>query len=162
MFKAVFLDRDGVINEERKDYVKNLNEFIILKGISKAIKLLKQENFLVIIITNQSAINRKLLTVDELNKIHNHLQDFLKKDDAICDAIYYCPHKPDENCNCRKPKPGLLLRAAQENNIDLQKSFLIGDSMTDIEAASAAGCKGILLKENESLLDIVENLLNDV
>ena len=83
MFKAVFLDRDGVINEERKDYVKNLNEFIILKGISKAIKLLKQENFLVIIITNQSAINRKLLTVDELNKIHNHLQDILKKDDAI-------------------------------------------------------------------------------
>ena len=77
MFKAVFLDRDGVINEERKDYVKNLNEFIILKGISKAIKLLKQENFLVIIITNQSAINRKLLTVDELNKIHNHLQDIL-------------------------------------------------------------------------------------
>jgi len=76
MFKAVFLDRDGVINEERKDYVKKINEFIILKGISKAIKLLKQENFLVIIITNQSAINRKLLTVDELNKIHNHLIDF--------------------------------------------------------------------------------------
>ena len=162
MFKAVFLDRDGVINKERKDYVKNLNEFIILKGISKAIKLLKHENFLVIIITNQSAINRKLLTVDELNKIHNHLQNILKKDNTICDAIYYCPHKPDENCNCRKPKPGLLLRAAQENNIDLQKSFLIGDSMTDIEAASAAGCKGILLKENESLLDIVENLLTDL
>tara|TARA_B100000029_G_scaffold503165_1_gene579639 strand:+ start:539 stop:1027 length:489 start_codon:yes stop_codon:yes gene_type:complete len=158
MFKAVFLDRDGVINEERKDYVKNLNEFIILKGISKAIKLLKEKNFLVIIVTNQSAINRNLLTVDELNKIHDHLQDILKKDNAVCDAIYYCPHKPDENCNCRKPKPGLLLRATQENNIDLKNSFLIGDSMTDIEAANAIGCKGILLKENESLLDIVENL----
>jgi len=162
MFKAIFLDRDGVINEERKDYVKNLNEFIILKGVSKAIKLLKQNNFLVVIITNQSAINRKLLTVDELNKIHNYLQDILKKDNAMCDAIYYCPHKPDDNCDCRKPKPGLLLRAAQENNIDLQKSFLIGDSMTDIEAASEAGCKGILLKKNESLLDLVENLLNNL
>ena len=74
MFKAIFLDRDGVINEERKDYVKNLDEFIILKGVSKAIKLLKEKNFLVIIITNQSAINRKLLTDNGLDEIHNHLQ----------------------------------------------------------------------------------------
>ena len=158
MFKAVFLDRDGVINEERKDYVKNLNEFIILKGVSRAIKLLKEKNFLVIIITNQSAVNRKLLTRDGLNEIHNHLQGILKKDDTICDAIYYCPHKPEENCNCRKPKPGLLLRAAEEHNIDMKNSFLIGDSMTDIEAADVVGCKGILLKENESLLEIAENL----
>jgi len=158
MFKAVFLDRDGVINEERKDYVKNLDEFIILKGVSKAIKLLKEKNFLVIIVTNQSGVNRKLLTKDMLNEIHNHLQDILKKYDTICDAIYYCPHKPEENCNCRKPKPGLLLRAAEEHNIDMKNSFLIGDSMTDIEAADAAGCKGILLKENQSLLQIAENL----
>ena len=158
MFKAVFLDRDGVINEERKDYVKNLDEFIILKGVSKAIKLLKEKNFLVIIITNQSAINRKLLTNNGLNEIHNHLQDVLKNDDTSYDAIYYCPHKPEENCKCRKPKPGLLLRAAEEHSIDMKNSFLIGDSMTDIEAADTAGCKGILLKENESLLEIVENL----
>ena len=159
MFKAIFLDRDGVINEERKDYVKNLDEFIILKGVSKAIKLLKEKNFLVIIITNQSAINRKLLTDNGLDEIHNHLQDILKNDDTSYDAIYYCPHKPEENCKCRKPKPGLLLRAAEEHDIDMKNSFLIGDSMTDIEAADMAGCKGILLKENESLLEVVENLL---
>ena len=159
MFKAIFLDRDGVINEERKDYVKNLDEFIILKGVSKAIKLLKEKNFLVIIITNQSAINRKLLTNNGLDEIHNHLQDILKNDDTSYDAIYYCPHKPEENCECRKPKPGLLLRAAEEHSIDMENSFLIGDSMTDIEAADAAGCKRILLKENQSLLQIVENLL---
>ena len=159
MFKAIFLDRDGVINEERKDYVKNLDEFIILKGVSKAIKLLKEKNFLVIIITNQSAINRKLLTNNGLNEIHNHLQDVLKNDDTSYDAIYYCPHKPEENCKCRKPKPGLLLRAAEEHSIDMENSFLIGDSMTDIEAADAAGCKGILLKENQSLLQMAENLL---
>ena len=158
MFKAVFLDRDGVINEERKDYVKNLDEFIILKGVSKAIKLLKEKNFLVIIVTNQSAVNRKLLTENQLNEIHNYLQVNLRKDHTTCDAIYYCPHKPEENCKCRKPKPGLLLRAAEEHSIDMKNSFLIGDSMTDIEAADTAGCKGILLKENESLLEIVENL----
>ena len=84
MFKAVFLDRDGVINEERKDYVKNLDEFIILKGVSKAIKLLKEKNFLVIIVTNQSAVNRKLLTENQLNEIHNYLQVNLRKDDTIC------------------------------------------------------------------------------
>ena len=89
MFKTVFLDRDGVINEERKDYVKNLDEFIILKGVSKAIKLLKEKNFLVIIVTNQSAVNRKLLTENQLNEIHNYLQVNLRKDDTICDAIYY-------------------------------------------------------------------------
>ena len=158
MFKAVFLDRDGVINEERKDYVKNLDEFIILKGVSKAIKLLKEKNFLVIIVTNQSAVNRKLLTENQLNEIHNYLQVNLRKDHTTCDAIYYCPHKPEENCKCRKPKPGLLLRAAEEHSIDMKNSFLIGDSMTDIKAADTAGCKGILLKENESLLEIVENL----
>ena len=162
MFKVVFLDRDGVINEKRKDYVKNLDEFIILNGVSKAIKLLKEKNFLVIIITNQSAINRKLLTENQLNEIHNYLQENLKKDNTNYDAIYYCPHKPEENCNCRKPKPGLLLRAAKEHNIDMKNSFLIGDSMTDMEAADAAGCKGILLKENESLLEIVENLPTDL
>ena len=158
MFKAVFLDRDGVINEERKDYVKNLDEFIILKGVSKAIKLLKEKNFLVIIVTNQSPVNRKLLTENQLNEIHNYLQVNLRKDHTTCDAIYYCPHKPEENCKCRKPKPGLLLRAAEEHSIDMKNSFLIGDSMTDIKAADTAGCKGILLKENESLLEIVENL----
>ena len=157
MSRAVFLDRDGVINKERKNYVKNLEEFEIFNGVSKAIKILKEKNFLVIIITNQSAINRNLLTKDKLDEIHNHLQEILKKDNTSFDAIYYCPHKPEENCDCRKPKPGLLLRAAKDHKIDLKNSFFIGDSITDIEAANAAGCKGILL-ENNSLLETVESL----
>ena len=157
MSRAVFLDRDGVINKERKNYVKNLEEFEIFNGVSKAIKILKEKNFLVIIITNQSAINRNLLTKDKLDEIHNHLQEILKKDNTSFDAIYYCPHKPEENCDCRKPKPGLLLRAAKDHKIDLKNSFFIGDSITDIEAANAAGCNGILL-ENNSLLEKVEIL----
>ena len=157
MSRAVFLDRDGVINKERKDYVKNIEEFEIFNGVSKAIKILKEKNFLVIIITNQSVINRNLLTKDRLDEIHNHFQEILKKYNTTCDAIYYCPHKPEENCDCRKPKPGLLLRAAKDHKIDLKNSFFIGDSITDIEAANAAGCKGILL-ENNSLLETVESL----
>ena len=157
MSRAVFLDRDGVINKERKDYVKNIEEFEIFNGVSKAIKILKEKNFLVIIITNQSAINRNLLTKDKLDEIHNHLQEILKNDNTSFDAIYYCPHKPEENCDCRKPKPGLLLRAAKDHKIDLKNSFFIGDSITDIEAANAAGCNGILL-ENNSLLEKVEIL----
>ena len=92
MFKAVFLDRDGVINEERKDYVKNLDEFIILKGVSKAIKLLKEKNFLVIIVTNQSAVNRKLLTENQLNEIHNYLQVnlFLLQFSPFYQALFDC------------------------------------------------------------------------
>ena len=157
MSRAVFLDRDGVINKERKDYVKNLDEFEIFNGVSKAIKILKEKNFLVIIITNQSAINRNLLTTDRLDEIHNYLQEILKKDNTAFDAIYYCPHKPEENCDCRKPKPGLLLCASKDHNIDLKSSFFIGDSITDMEAANAAGCNGVLL-ENKSLLETVESL----
>ena len=162
MTKAIFLDRDGVINQERKDYVKNLTEFKIFDGVAEAIVLLRKKNFLIVIITNQSAINRKLLDVKTLENIHKYFQEYLKSNNTFIDAIYYCPHKPEENCNCRKPKPGLLLRAAKEHNIDMKNSFLIGDSMTDMEAADAAGCKGILLKENESLLEIVENLPTDL
>lgn len=157
MSRVVFLDRDGVINKERKDYVKNLDEFEIFNGVPKAIKILKEKNFLVIIITNQSAINRNLLTSDKLDEIHNYLQENLKKDNTSFDAIYYCPHKPEENCDCRKPKPGLLLCASKDHNIDLKSSFFIGDSITDMEAANAAGCNGVLL-ENKSLLETVERL----
>jgi len=159
MTKAVFLDRDGIINQERKDYVKNLKEFVILDGVSDSIKLLKQNHFLVIIITNQSAINRKLLSVNILNDIHEYLQNYLKKNDVSIDGIYYCPHMPEENCLCRKPKPGLLLKAANDFGIDLKKSWMIGNSITDIEAAKKAGCKSVLLESNQKLLQVVNKIV---
>jgi len=155
MHKAVFLDRDGVINEERKDYVKKLEEFEIFENIFDAIKILKEKGFLVIIITNQSAINRNLLTVKELEKIHRYLHNKLKSQNTSIDGIFYCPHRPDENCLCRKPKPGLLLQAANDYQINLKDSFFIGDSQTDIDAAKSAGCKGILLEKDQKLIDIV-------
>jgi len=158
MTKAIFLDRDGVINQERKDYVKKVEEFIILKNVSNAINLIKNHNFLVIIITNQSAVNRKLLTIENLNKIHKNLQAYLKKHNTSFDGVYFCPHTPNENCNCRKPKPGLIIQAVNDFKIEISQSFMIGDSKTDIQAAENAGCKGILLKKNQTLLEAIVDL----
>ena len=160
MQPAIFLDRDGVINQERKDYVKNLNEFKIFSGVAEAIDLLRKKNFLIIIITNQSAINRKLLDINTLENIHIFFQEYLKKNNTSVDAIYYCPHLPEENCSCRKPKPGLILNAAKDLKIDLKKSWMIGDSQKDIEAASNAGCNSILLKSNQNLLDVIKEFIN--
>ena len=160
--KAFFLDRDGVINQKRDDYVKTIDEFRILDEVDSAIKLIRNNDFLVIIITNQSAINRKLLSVEMLEKIHEKLFSFLNLNKTKLDAIYFCPHLPNENCICRKPKPGMILKAAEDFNINLTDSIFIGDSTSDIEAAAAAGCKGILLKENKSLLKLVKEILEDI
>ena len=159
MKKAIFLDRDGVLNLEKKDYVKSIKEFQIIDGVPKAIVELKKKGFLVIIITNQSAINRGLLTVKILNEIHNHLQEILKSNNTSIDDFYFCPHRPDEKCKCRKPNPGMILKAVQEHNIDMNQSFMIGDSLTDIQAAQKAGCEGILLNQNQTLLEIVTEKL---
>ena len=159
MKKAIFLDRDGVINLEKKDYVKSIKEFQIRDDVPKAIAKLKEKGFLVIVITNQSAINRKLLTIEVLNEIHNHLQKILKNNNTSIDYFYFCPHRPDEKCKCRKPNPGMILKAAQEHDIDMNQSFMIGDSLTDIQAAEKAGCEGILLNQNQTLLEIITQKL---
>ena len=158
MTKAIFLDRDGVINQERKDYVKKLDEFKILDKTSDAINIIKSHGFLVIIITNQSAINRKLVSVETLNKIHEKLQSYLEKYDTSFDQVYFCPHMPSENCECRKPKPGLIIQAVTDFKIDLSQSYMIGNSETDLQAARNAGCKGILLKKNQTLLEVIVDL----
>jgi len=158
---AFFLDRDGVINKERKDYVKDINEFEIIDGSLEAIKLIKENGFFVVIITNQSAINRGIISIEKLSSIHKLLSDRLEIEfETRIDGIYFCPHTPEENCQCRKPKPGLLLQAAKELNIDLEKSVMIGDSQKDIDAAQAVKCKSILLKNNEKLIDVSKNHLS--
>ena len=156
---AIFLDRDGVINEERKDYVKNINEFKIFDYVSAAINLLKENNFLVILITNQSAINRGLITTQTLNQIHDYLQDYLRKSNTKLDAIYFCPHRPNENCWCRKPKPGLILKAAKDFDIDLTKSWMIGDNQSDLESAKQVGCNSFLVDEKRNLIFAVKAII---
>ena len=158
--KTVFVDRDGVINQERSDYVKSISELEIYPNVSKNIKLLKDAGFLVIVITNQSAVNRGIITHEMINQIHNSIQDHLKKYGTFLDGFYYCPHVPDENCNCRKPKPGLLQKAILELNVDLNSSWMIGDSDSDIEAADSVGCKAIKISDSFSLDNAVEKILN--
>ena len=158
--KTVFLDRDGVINQERSDYVKSILELEIYPNVAKNIKLLKDAGFLVVVITNQSAVNRGIVTPEMINQIHNSIQNHLKKYGTFLDGFYYCPHIPNENCNCRKPKSGLLEKAILELNIDLNSSWMIGDRDSDIEAANSIGCKSIKISDSFSLDNAVEKILN--
>ena len=156
--KAIFLDRDGVINKNRDDYVKSTKELEIFSNIGKEILKLKMKGFLIIVITNQSVINRKIITIRELEEIHSTIQKFLMKSKTSIDKFYFCPHRPDENCDCRKPKPGLILQAINEFSIDASKSWMVGDSKTDIQAGEKAGCKTILLKKNDSFTNILKKI----
>ena len=158
--KTVFVDRDGVINQERSDYVKSISELEIYPNVAKNIKSLKDAGFLVIVITNQSAVNRGIITHEIVSQIHDSIQDHLKKYGTFLDGFYYCPHTPDENCNCRKPKSGLLEKAILELNVDLNSSWMIGDSDSDIEAADSVGCKAIKISDSFSLDNAVEKILN--
>jgi len=154
--KAVFLDRDGVINKKRTDYVKSISEFVMLKDAPIAIKLLNNNDFLVIIVTNQSVVNRGYISREELENIHEFLSKQLQKQSSHIDAIYYCPHRPDENCDCRKPKTKLISKAIKDFSIDKNSSWLIGDNETDIQAAKSIGIKSVKMQTDASLLECVK------
>ena len=155
--KAVFLDRDGVINKKRIEHVKSVDEFKIFSNVGDAIKLLRDKGYLVIIITNQSVIGRNIISEKKLDEIHIELKNYLEQSNTYVDSIYYCPHIPEQNCDCRKPKPGLIFEACQDFDIDLRNSYFIGDSISDLDAARNAGCKGILLKQHQNLFELVKN-----
>lgn len=153
--KAVFLDRDGVINQKPPDhqYVKSLSELIILPHVSPALTQLKSAGFLAIVITNQRGISLGHLSHTTLTAIHRHINLQLLH---TIDAFYYCHHDHHHNCTCRKPQPGLILQATKDFNIDLSRSHLIGDSATDIQAAHAAGITNThLIPSNSSLLGLL-------
>ena len=157
--KAIFLDRDGVLNKERKDYVKNISELEIFPEIVIPLKKLRENGFLIIIITNQSAINRGIITLENVQQIHQHIQDYLRKFRIELDGFFICPHRPDENCQCRKPKSGLILRAIDEFKIDIRSSWMIGDNDSDIIAARTVGCKAIKIGKEINLNQAVKNIL---
>lgn len=146
--RAVFLDRDGVLTRERPDYVKIPKELEILPGIEAPLREIKKRGFQIVIITNQSVIGRGLTTHYEISRIHEKLRVELALLGCRIDAIYYCPHRPDEGCNCRKPEPGLILKASRELGIDTSRSWMIGDKEIDLEAARRAGCRGIRVPTN--------------
>ncbi len=144
--RAIFLDRDGVINKE-VNHLSNPAQFEFIPGSIEALKILKQKGFLLIVITNQAGIARGLFSEEILGQIHNKMKGILNQNGIILDDIFYCPHHPDFTgaCDCRKPKPGLILKAQRQYNIDLQTSYMVGDTLSDIETGHAANCKTVLV-----------------
>ena len=174
--KCVFLDRDGTINKY-VGFLRDIDELELIDGVSEAIRKINESGYLAIVVTNQPVIARGEVTFDELSEIHNKLETLLGQDGAYVDAIYYCPHHPHKgyegevpelkiDCDCRKPKPGMLLSAAKDFNIDLSASYMVGDSDNDVECAINAGCKPIKLGEVgkdsmffDSLLSFVNSMI---
>jgi D-glycero-D-manno-heptose 1,7-bisphosphate phosphatase len=149
---AVFLDRDGTINEE-VGYLDSLDKLKIIPTAYKAIKLINLSGMKAVVISNQAGVARGLFTEEFVKTVNNLLMDLLKKNGAIIDKFYYCPHHPVDgkgiylqDCGCRKPAPGMLLQAARELNIDLINSYFVGDRFIDMETAKKVGAKGILVK----------------
>ena len=165
--RAIFLDRDGTINRY-VGFLRDIEQFELLPGAAEAIRRINASGYLAIVVTNQPVIARGEVTREQLREIHDKMETLLGREGAYVDAIYYCPHHPHRgypgevaelkiDCDCRKPKPGLLLQAAEDYNIDLTKSWMIGDSQSDMQAGEAAGCKTALVDGN--LLEITKSLL---
>ena len=145
MNKAVFLDRDGVINRKLEDdYVKIWEDFHFLQGVKEAVRILNEKGYLVIVVTNQRGIARGLMTESDLEGIHRRMREEFQKYRAHIDDIFYCPHDISDNCACRKPQAGMLIEAQEKWDIDFSQSYIIGDSQSDIEAGQRVGCRGIL------------------
>ncbi len=142
--QAIFIDRDGTINEE-VNYLDHPDQLRILPRCAAAIKKINQHDIKTIVITNQSGIARGYFTEKRLQEIHDRLKGLLAHEGAHLDGIYYCPHHPDDGCDCRKPASGMLKAAADEHGIELERSFVIGDQLSDIGLAHQVGAKGVLV-----------------
>lgn len=180
--KAIFLDRDGTINKY-VGFLRNINEFELIPGVTDAIKKINRSGYLAIVVTNQPVIARGEVTIEDLQEIHNKMETLLGMEGAYVDGLYYCPHHPHKgfegeipefkiDCSCRKPKPGMLLKAANDFNIDLSESWMVGDGENDILAGKNAGCRigyisGLEKEETaletdicgSSLKEVVDNIL---
>ena len=145
--KAVFLDRDGVINVRLPGgaYVTCREEFVFCEGVAEALRLLQANGFLLIVVTNQRGIARGLMSEKDLDDVHRGMKEELGREGVTLDALYFCPHNLDDDCDCRKPRPGMLRAAMKSFAIDRELSIIIGDSETDIEAGRAAGVGGVLI-----------------
>ncbi len=172
MNRAAFLDRDGVINVKAPEgqYVTRWEEVRFLPGVPAAISKLNESGFRVIVISNQRCVAKGLVTSAEVEALHRRILKELANQGAVIDEVYFCPHDTEPKCDCRKPAPGMLLRAAKDHQIDLQASWMIGDSAADVAAGKNAGCKTVLIGRRalssaaapdllaESLLDATEKI----
>jgi D-glycero-D-manno-heptose 1,7-bisphosphate phosphatase len=145
MYPSIFLDRDGVLIENRSDYVRDWSQVEIIPEAIRALSLAPIEKYKVVIVTNQSAVGRGLILLKTAQEINQRLVNLIRDHGGQIDGVYMCPHKPEDGCSCRKPLPGLLLQAARDLSIDLQRSWMIGDAWSDVQAGEAAGLRGTIL-----------------
>ncbi len=150
---AVFLDRDGTLNEQM-GYINHVNRFVLLPDAVEAVKLLNKNGRLAIVVSNQSGAARGYFPIELVEEVHAHMRKLLKNEGALLDGILFCPHSPSEGCDCRKPRTGLIERACDKFDIDMSNSYVIGDRSTDIEMAARANLKGILVETGYGLGEI--------
>lgn len=143
---AVFLDRDGVINRRIPgDYVRRWNQFEFLPGVLEALQKLARSGYVLVVVTNQRGIQRQLMSEEALLEIHRRMLQVVQSHGGRIDRVYYCPHGDEDRCACRKPRPGMLLQAAEELGLDLRRSWMVGDSISDVLAGRAAGTRTVLI-----------------
>jgi D-glycero-D-manno-heptose 1,7-bisphosphate phosphatase len=157
---AVFMDRDGTVNEQR-GYINHISRFVLVPGTAEAIRLLNMHRYLAIIVSNQSGVARGYFPLQLVEDVHAHMRGLLKKENAVIDGIFFCPHyrtgvvsEYTVDCDCRKPRTGLIKKACETFDIDMTDSYVIGDRVTDIELAERSNLKGILVKTGYGLGDI--------
>ena len=149
--QLIILDRDGVINKDSDAFVKNEDEWIPIGGSIEAIARLSQNNYIVVVATNQSGLGRGLFGLDDLEAMHKKLNNLVEEKGGHIAGIFYCPHTPDDNCNCRKPKPGLIDAIERELDISATNAMMVGDSVRDLEAGITKECLPILVKTGKGL-----------
>ena len=159
MNKAIFLDRDGVVNVERGEYTWKIEDFQLTVGLVDFLKFVQSKGFLTIIISNQGGVGKGLYTLEDVENAHNFLKEELKKQDIVLTDIYYCPHHPNTGkCFCRKPEPIMLEKAIARYKVDVTRSVFIGDSSRDVEAGKKTGLETILVKPNENICNYLSEI----
>jgi histidinol-phosphate phosphatase family protein len=160
MNKAVFLDRDGTLNLD-KGFTYKPEDLQLLPCVPEALSMLQSAGFLLVVITNQSGIGRGFFTQSDVEKFHLRMQEEFEKKGVKIDAFYICPHAPEENCQCRKPSPYLIIKASQDMDIDLSTSYMVGDRSNDVSAGEAAGVKSFLITKSQSILYWAKNIVEN-
>jgi len=145
--KCVFFDRDGVVNFAAPlgEYIQTPDEFEVIPAFLDALRVVKKHGYMAVVITNQQGVGKGLYSDEDVEGIHQKLESLLQAEGLALDAVYYCPHLIKEECDCRKPEPGMFLQAAAKWDIDLKASWMVGDNFSDVEAGAAAGCRTILV-----------------
>jgi D-glycero-D-manno-heptose 1,7-bisphosphate phosphatase len=156
--RAIFLDRDGVICENRPDHVKSWDEFRFLPGAKNGLAALSRLGLPIIVVTNQAVVGRGMAPASVVDDIHRRMVKEIEASGGRIDRVLYCPHRPEDLCGCRKPEPGMLVQVAREMNIDLSRSYLIGDATTDLVAGQLVGCELFLVLTGRGLQQLVSSL----